>query len=480
MALMAKTNTIFIIILGVICSIFFLAVGFDLTPYLRGPAPYPPEWRWQYQFTNTFSHVWLPLLVITFLFGLWLIFEKQVKKKQEISNKREWIFLLSVLLLAIAIELSFLFFSRSGVGVLISRIILPGANGYFSQSLKVSNVSLFLDTFTKQIIYFPMRAADHPPFAVLFFSCWNWVASLLLPFFPGIKTIHIAHSDIATVFNSLPNFAKLGAMLATGAIITLSVLWVVPLYFFTKKQYGRLAAVRVSVIAPLTAGIVLFLPLNDVFLPLVSIGCLFFIQKGLMQRKFFFPLAAGVLWSIGTFFSISLIPVGIILVGYLLTQGKKNITPVCWFLFGSLLLPCILFLTVRFNTIDAFFVITKRQANRSYLPWVFYNLLDVIIFAGLPISIASMWACWHVLRRKMVKKYILLLLTVGTILLLDVSGFSRAEAGRIWLPIYIFLIPVLVGWITFERKLSTKLFSFFLFFVCLQLFVLTEFWVTLW
>ena len=29
-------------------ALLWLAIWFDVTPLLRGPAPYPPEWRWPY------------------------------------------------------------------------------------------------------------------------------------------------------------------------------------------------------------------------------------------------------------------------------------------------------------------------------------------------------------------------------------------------------------------------------------------------
>ena len=125
-----KLSTKYFILIASITFLFCLAIGFDITPLLRGPAPYPPEWQWEYFFVNTLSKIYLPLLIIFLLLGFFWISE--TKKIFETKTKR---FLLVLIFLSFLLQMSILFFSRSGVPVLVHRIINPDLNSYFTASL---------------------------------------------------------------------------------------------------------------------------------------------------------------------------------------------------------------------------------------------------------------------------------------------------------------------------------------------------------
>jgi hypothetical protein len=75
------------ILVFIIClTLFFcLCVGSDITPYLRGPAPYPPDWRWDYLFVNTYPKIWVPLLV-SFL-SLYLYKKIDFKKLNDLNDE---------------------------------------------------------------------------------------------------------------------------------------------------------------------------------------------------------------------------------------------------------------------------------------------------------------------------------------------------------------------------------------------------------
>jgi len=160
---------------------FCLAVGFDISVYLRGPSPYPPEWRWPYFFVNTLSKIYLPLLSITLVIFLFSLYEKN-----KILSKHTKLFLFFLILLHFFFELSLLFFSRSGISVLIHRIINPTLNGYFTASLSIQNISDFLHNYNTNILDFIYHAKAHPPVIkqqllrqdLLFLFCHLWVLSL--------------------------------------------------------------------------------------------------------------------------------------------------------------------------------------------------------------------------------------------------------------------------------------------------------------
>ena len=113
-----KSSTKYFILISCITLLFCLAIGIDISPYLRGPAPYPPEWRWEYFFVNTISKIYFPFFCIMLLTGLfWL------QETKNIFAKKTKLFLLILVVLSFLFQLSILYFSRSGISVLIHRII---------------------------------------------------------------------------------------------------------------------------------------------------------------------------------------------------------------------------------------------------------------------------------------------------------------------------------------------------------------------
>ena len=67
-------NKLLLILSALLTIVFVVAVALNLSPYLRGPAPYFPDWQWEYNFVNTYSNIWLPILtagiIITFFYKL--------------------------------------------------------------------------------------------------------------------------------------------------------------------------------------------------------------------------------------------------------------------------------------------------------------------------------------------------------------------------------------------------------------------------
>ena len=97
-----SNNSFFFV--AVITLLFCLAIALDVTPFLRGPAPYPPEWQWDYLFINTLNRIYAPLLCITIIIGLFLSQESRNK-----FAKRLPLLLLLLIFLDFLFQLSILF-----------------------------------------------------------------------------------------------------------------------------------------------------------------------------------------------------------------------------------------------------------------------------------------------------------------------------------------------------------------------------------
>ena len=83
-------------------------------------------------------------------------------------------------------------------------------------------------------------------------------------------------------------------------------------------------------------------------------------------------------------------------------------------------------------------------SQRNYGTWLFFNLLDLAIFAGIPMAIAFIGAALMAIRKigrgSISEAQILTLSTAVLILILNLSGSTRGEVGRIWL----FFMPLMV------------------------------------
>ncbi|MBI4097703.1 MAG: hypothetical protein HY426_01570 [Candidatus Levybacteria bacterium] len=128
-------------IISLISWIVILAISVNISPYLLGPGPYPPDWRWTYQFSSTLERIWFPAIVIIIILALAYKTEKTNESK---IKKNQRLILSALIFLAFLLQISLLFYSRAGLGVMIHRIINPLISGYFSVSLDVQNILQFL------------------------------------------------------------------------------------------------------------------------------------------------------------------------------------------------------------------------------------------------------------------------------------------------------------------------------------------------
>ena len=445
--------------------IFFLLLGFNVSPYLRGPGEWPPEWRWPYLFVNTLDRVWLPLIIIFTILGLVYSFEKKKLVKLD-----PWVSLVSLVSLAFFFQLSVLYFSRSGISVLIHRIINPDLNGYFTEAIKIKNLGEFFANYQKNVLDFSMHATGHPPGGIIFF----WLIEKIVEVIPFLKNIAVnlspKHSDVQEMWTSLTTIQRSTATISAFIIPFLGSLNLIPLYCLVKKLYGDKTAVRTTALAIFIPALTLFTPLNDVFLPSFFLWSFYFFVIGLKSRNKWFSFFAGLIFSLGLFFSLSLLPL-VFIYFYYLFKYKKNAFS---FLFGLSSFYLLLFL-FKYNVFAvSYTLMTGLPKNRSYLSWIFYNLYDFFVFVGIPIALTYFSMFFKKIKEPLFVSFTLMLI------LLNFSGAVRGEVGRIWLPLMFVFVVIVGNFLTNKLKVSTKYFLWILFLQAIQILVIQEFWVTLW
>ena len=462
--------------------LFFIAIAFDITPFLRGPANYPPDWRWQYKFVNTFSRIWLPLVVICLILFLFKFFET----KQKLFARKEKRLLVLLVFISVIFQFAVLFFSRSSVNVLVHRIINPELNGYFTTATQITDIPTFLKGFGQNVLKFSMHAQGHPPGAVLFF----WAINQIFSFFPFLNQLSgnfvPSHQDVRLVWEALKPFEKSGAVFIAFFIPFLASLTLIPLYYCSKLLFGAKTAVRAVFLYIFVPSVVLFVPINDVFLPVFTISALLFLVRGFkFQTKYNF-LVSGVIFSVGLFFSLSLLPLGLMfLLLFFFYSNRKQImqtfiVPTLLFVIGFLLLPLKLLILFDFN----FFTISQTLMSglpkfRAYQVWVFYNLYDFFIFCGIPILVLFIYLLFRQFQIKFKPLSKELVSFTVMLLLLDFSGAVRGEVGRIWIPFVPIVVLLIASFTTKDLKLSTRQYVLILALQALQVILMQEFWVML-
>lgn len=479
------------IIIAAITFLFCLLISFDVLPFLRGPAPYPPEWQWPYFFVNTFSKIFLPITMVLLFIGLFLWEEK----KQFFSKKHPYTLLILLILLAFFLQLSVLYFSRSGVSVLIHRIINPELNGYFTASLSIQSVPDFLAKYNDIMLDFVYHAKAHPPGAILLF---HWIKLLLAPFpfvIQFVNQLQPNHADVLKTWSELLPIDKATAVFSAFFIPLLSTMSLIPLFFSAKLLYGVRVAVRSAFLFFFIPTLLFFIPINDAFLHLFAITSFAFLIKGLKNDSFFAYLLSGISLFLGVFFNLSLLPLLVLFflfaLFFLFRQKKKTFTPYLrggtFFsigFFGPALLLNGIFHFNFFQVIQTIMKYVPDVHTRSYSLWLYFNIHDFLVFCGIPITVIlfllTKQTIVALLKKQWKKIDFVFLALFLMIFILNVSGSIRGETGRIWSPYIPFVTLAVAMFLTEKLKFSSKFFAGFLLLQALQILVMQEFWVMLW
>ncbi len=479
----------FLIITSLISIIFFALIAFDFSPYLRGPAPYPPDWRWPYEPANTLSRVWAPLGVITLII---LIFRKKENKTRKSNNYKT---ILVFVILSFLLQISLLYYSRSGVEVLVHRTINPMISGYFSVSNQIFDLGSFLRNYNQSLYDYPMYARFHPPGGVLVYYLLEFILKPFSHLFANILSVNPTHTDVALLWNGLEMYQKFNALVSGFVIAFIASLSIIPIYLSSKILYGEKAAIRSSVLFIFVPSFLLFTPLIDVFMPLFTCISLYLFLKGNQTNDYLYFFFSGLILFLGAYFTLTFIPFlffFFMLFFLKFIQNRKDLKKVIEnfisFLSGFILIPFLLFF-VGFNFIETVKTIMiyheAAQAGREHLTWYFYNLFDFILLTGIPIGIMFGYLIFESLKTfkktKSLRKIDSVFLSfIIMLIVVNFSGTVRAETGRIWLPFAPLLVIVVANFVTFKLKFTNRQFTLLLLLQAVQVLIFQSVLVAVW
>ena len=429
----------------VIYSIFvfslalILAIIFDLSPYLRGPQDSILPSRWPYYFVNTIDKLWAPLAVI----GLFFIVYYFIEGKKQISKNSEKVFLLIMVLLIFFFQISLVYSSRFGTTILFRRMVNPGINGYFSSAVTIKDTSYYLHHFKETLEKLDQHGRGHPPGSIL-------ILKGIIYFFEKTPTVTKIASqfirppiaEAKLLWNPLTEAQRVAAVFSAFFLHFIAALSVLPVYFLSKHLFNKQVAIKALFLYALIPSLSFFALLFDPFYAIFPILSALFLYLGLKKQSFLLLFLSGLTCSLSLFFSLSTIPALIIPIIILLFSSNRRKT----FIIKKVVFPYIIgffsFLIslylLGFDMISTSLLIIKFQAPREYLPWLIFNPYDFFLFLGIPISLLFLYVSFrwakHYLQLGNLESKILVSFWIVFIVLI-VSGISRGEVVRIWLPL---------------------------------------------
>jgi len=459
-----------------ILSIIYLVLLIVDVPFMRGI--YDPIFpsNWPYYYVNTWAKIWMPITscLITVIFFLWGY--KNVFKLNFRSKVFYWLFFI---LSFFVLQISYVYFSRFGITVLFQRIVNPGMNGYFSSAVRVET-NQYLRDFSDTIDTLDQHARDHPPGSVLFIKSVNSIVEKLHIGTALIDAIPLPDGDVRIYWDALSVNERISAILLAVFYHLVAASNVLLFYILSKIFFKPKIALSLAFLSGFIPSISFFaLKFDPFYLALLLIAAIFFINavKNNSQRLFYL---AGATSSVGLFFSYSIIPALATLYIFLILIRRKKFSTLLddtVRLSIGFLIPILLFSFLGYNSFSAFFPIVNNQAPRSYLQWALYNPFDFFQYFGVSLACLFFICVKSIFKsenNELLKKMMISFSSFFVLLIL--SGISRAEVGRIWMPLMIF--PLLA--IGSYKKLSIKFVIMISVLLFIQSIIMTEFWVPVW
>lgn len=478
-------NSLIVVTISIASILFFLAIILDITPYLRGPTDTILESRWPYYFINTWHKAWLPILISTCII---LLYSKISIENKNLTKNKEYLYTGCLVILIFLFQLSLIYFSRFGITILFRRLVDPGINGLFSSVIKVKKTESLLQ-FTDIFYKLDQHAKGDPPGSLLilrgiinFFENSPSATNMLSRF-----TRAPVNKEAQKLWKPLSQAQRVAAVFSAFLFHFLATITIIPIYFLTKRIFNDKIAVRASILYAIIPSISFFALILDPFYSFFSVtGFLLFLLSA-RKGNYFLSTISGFILSVGLFFSLSILPVlGVIfmycLILFIKKKNKEILKQITFFAFGLILFIGLLNI-LGFNSIKALPIIIGNQMPRMYLPWLLFNPYDFFLYLGVPVSLLFITATINKLKNiKFFMDDNSTILTSFWIIFttLIISGISRGEVGRIWLPLMFIPLLLVSEYITNKLKFSKKHFTIILVLLFTQVIIMEEFWVPVW
>lgn len=431
----------------------------DWLPYLRGPAPESSEWYWPYHL-RPLDRWWAPVLAALVLLAVaaWWLGRREAQQRHAVMA------LTGLTAGSLLLQLALVYADRPQIAAeLVDRTLSNLESGFFEPAAEIEDLHTMLRAYPQAMPGFVSEhARTHPPGLVVA----NWLTIRASAMLPGLSEAIARHvwplrcTDL-WLLNRPPSTA---AGLALWAILPLlaAALTSVPTYLLARRLLSP-GAVRLATVLGVTMpALLLFAPKSVQLYAPLSLFTLLAFHTGLERRSLFWLFLSGLTLSIATFLSLGNAALLLLLAVYaflfLWQRERRQLTrrPGNWlpghlvtcsqyaiaFTLGALSLWLIFWLGWGVAPWHIFQTGLQQHyslvtLHRRYDWWLLYNLIDLLIYAGLPLMVGFAGMLIQAIKdlpgQKTGPAATLALALLVLILVLDISGSVRGEAGRLWL-----------------------------------------------
>ncbi len=462
-----------LILISGVTALFCLAVVLDLSPYLRGPAEWPPEWRWWYLYRDTIGKGLLFVIATIALVLISLIFTRYLSRA---GMLRELLGLMSLIVCGCLFSLGVfmmdydhLYPYRENMHIImVQRVVSHTFTSYFEVARRIHHASKVLAEYHNLMPKMALHTQTHPPGGVLYYYA-------IIQFFnhhPKLNHAVISwmrRNDVpAERLSATPPLRSyhLSAALGGGYLtMLLGCLAAIPVYLVSRLHFSARASNIVAIGYILLGTRSLITPDMDHVYPLFLYTSFWLYCRGLNKRRLVFAPIAGIIFYTSLFFSFGmlyfLLPMALYS-GQAYLRAIKDVNRAekiayARFFISFAALFCLgfagVYLLVQTATgldlIEVFRVahrihLDRFTLNRSYWLWVPYNLYDFFVLAGLPLSLLYLSQLKDEiskLRYSLVESLNLFFwITLLSLIAMTLSGSVRGETGRIWF----FMMPLIL------------------------------------
>jgi hypothetical protein len=418
---------------------------------LRGWSVVPEGWFWP-KLPPPPLAPWLALLGLALLgiAGLRLVEGHAARGRRRVI----WLALLALLAFGYTFQLGALWLKSPNVEqLLVDRITDANFTGYFTSALETDSVSAFFSNYDRTIISpnWCGHCRTHPPGPVLFY----WLG------LKGVGQVPLSlQQTLAGILAGAPRpdlspAATIVASLGAHMILLSAAAVVFPLYGLARRLAGQELALPLAALGTVVPALVLMSPEFDQLYGTLAAGLVYLGVRGLQasHNNLWWGFGAGLFFAFSTYWSFGMLilaaPLVLLLVAAMAGRVGWRLprrAALSWLLglsLGSGLPWALLWSIGGFHLVSVLQTVRREQlggitAIRPYDAWVVVNKLDFLQFLGLPLTVAALVTLVRRWRRgafQLQNLNVFGLIFWVVLVLLDLSGTTRGEVSRVWIPL---------------------------------------------
>jgi hypothetical protein len=437
---------------------FLVAVVLDVPTEIRGPAPYPPEWQWSRR-TEPWSDRLVPIaLGAAALLALLAASDSAWARGNDRTRIASHVFLATGTLAGWGFSLALLGLEPAGaLASVAGRVRSPSYTSYYTVAVSpaAEDPWAFLDRHAALLPTFrewAKHAATHPPGPVLFYRGLMALCARA-PTLTGALLAAQGHDPLTPVRPPDTPASKAAALLGGLLLMLAGAAAAWPIASLAGGLSGdTLTGVRAGLLWLLLPGPVLFVPQFDQALTLLVAGAAALLAGAAAGRRpWLRAAAAGLLGGVAVYVSYGAAPMMAIAGLAALAAAVHDRPSLRRALTVAAVAGLALIATALLDQESMAAARTALRIHReaytsvrSYALWLGFNLLDLAVFLGVPVAVLGLEQTTRALRAVFGGRSVAADRFTAAIALglgaLWLSGTTRGEVGRIWLP----LMPLLL------------------------------------